>query len=378
MAMQTDAAQAFAEAGNPIPIGMLCELTHRCPLQCPYCSNPVELERKSGEMSTAMWAEVFEQAAAMGILQVHLSGGEPAARRDLEEIVAACYKSGLYSNLITAGVNVSKERLAALVAAGLDHVQLSLQGADEATTALVTHMPAAHARKLEFARHVTAAGLPLTLNTVIHRANIDQIDSFIDLALEMGAHRIEIAHTQYYGWALANRAALMPSREQTMRAAQQVEEARQRLKGRLVIDSVIPDYHARYPKACMHGWGRQAVNVNPVGKVLPCHAAETIPGLEFWNVQEHALEYIWYRSPAFVAYRGTSWMPERCHSCERRDIDWGGCRCQALALAGDAGETDPVCIHSPYHDQVASIAQEESVRLVGAAADEFRYRRMGG
>lgn len=378
MAMQTDAQRAFAEAGNPVPIGMLCELTHRCPLQCPYCSNPIELERKNEELDTSVWRRVLHEAAELGVLQVHLSGGEPAARRDLEQIVAACYDAGLYSNLITAGVNISRERLAALVDAGLDHVQLSFQGATEATTALVSHMPSAHSRKLAFAHEVAQFGLPLTLNAVIHRANIEQIDDFIELAITLGARRIEIAHAQYYGWALANRAALMPSREQTMRAVDKVERAREKYHGRLVIDSVVPDYHARYPKACMQGWGRQTLNVTPAGKVLPCHAAETIPGLEFWNVAEHSLVDIWKKSPAFTAYRGTSWMPERCHGCDRREIDWGGCRCQALALTGDAAETDPVCVHSPWHDEVKQIAEEESIHLIDMEQQAFRYRRPGG
>ncbi|ANF58813.1 pyrroloquinoline quinone biosynthesis protein PqqE [Halotalea alkalilenta] len=371
MGIQTDPRLAFAEAGSPVPMGMLCELTHRCPLQCPYCSNPLELERKSAELDVEAWCRVFRQAAALGVLQVHLSGGEPAARRDLEQIVEGCRDAGLYANLITAGVNIDRARLERLEAAGLDHVQLSFQGADAETTALVSHMKDAHSRKRAFAREVVDLGLPLTINAVIHRANIEQIDDFIALALEFGARRIEIAHAQYYGWALANRAALMPTRAQTERAIGRVEAARARLKGRLTIDSVIPDYHARYPKACMNGWGRQSINVTPGGKVLPCHAAETIPGLEFWNVAEHSLGDIWRDSPAFAAYRGTSWMNERCRSCDRREIDWGGCRCQALALTGDASETDPVCQLSPYHQRVHQLAQEESVRIV----EGFRYRR---
>ncbi|MGJ8526542.1 PqqA peptide cyclase [Halomonadaceae bacterium LMG 33818] len=374
MGIQTDARQAFIEAGKPVPIGMLCELTHRCPLQCPYCSNPLELDRKNVELDVDSWARVFKQAAALGILQVHLSGGEPAARKDLEQITEACRDAGLYANLITAGVNIDRTRLERLEKAGIDHVQLSFQGANEQTTALVSNMKDAYARKRAFAEDVNALGLPLTINAVIHRANIDQVEDFIELALQLGAQRIEIAHAQYYGWALANRAALMPSREQTERAIRVVDEARIRLKGRLAIDSVIPDYHARYPKACMSGWGRQALNVTPSGKVLPCHAAETIPGLEFWNVEDHTLAEIWFKSPAFVAYRGTSWMPERCHECDRREIDWGGCRCQALALAGDASETDPVCIKSPYHESIGQMAEEESLRIV----DGFRYRRPGG
>lgn len=359
--------------GIPAPLGMLAELTHRCPLQCPYCSNPVDLERRSVELDTETWLRVFEQAAALGVLQVHLSGGEPTARRDLEDFVRQCTRVGLYSNLITAGVNVSRERLEGLAEVGLDHVQLSFQGADPATTEHVSALKGAHQRKLEFAGHVRAIGLPLTVNAVIHRANIHQVGDFIDLAVHLGAKRVEIAHTQYYGWALRNRAALMPKRENVMEAVRVVAEARERLKGTIVIDAVVPDYYARYPKPCMNGWGRQSLNVNPAGKVLPCHVAETIPGLEFWNVRDHALDAIWYDSPAFNAFRGTDWMPELCRTCERREIDWGGCRCQALAILGDAAATDPACHKSPFHQRLVEMAEAD----VEEGTSVYDYRRIG-
>ncbi|MEQ7871734.1 pyrroloquinoline quinone biosynthesis protein PqqE [Chromohalobacter salexigens] len=358
-----------AHAVQP-PMGMLAELTHRCPLQCPYCSNPVALERRRHELDTATWRRVFAEAAELGVLQVHLSGGEPALRPDLPELVAACVDAGLYSNLITAGVNIDRARLETLAEAGLDHVQLSFQGATPEVTDHVANMSGAHARKRAFAAEVTDVGLPLTLNAVIHRANLHQIDDFVDLAVELGARRLEIAHAQYYGWALVNRAALMPSREQVMAAVERVEAARERLQGRLVIDAVVPDYHARLPKPCMNGWGRQSLNVTPSGKVLPCHAAETIPHLTFWNVAEHALSDIWYDSPAFNAYRGTHWMPEACQDCERKEIDWGGCRCQALMLTGDAAQMDPVCEKSPYHDEVQTLAVRDA-----SGTSEFTYRR---
>lgn len=364
------AARETFEAQQPPPLGMLAELTHRCPLQCPYCSNPVELTRKRDELDTESWQRVFREAADLGVLQVHLSGGEPAARADLEALVAGCAESGLYSNLITAGVNISRARLEALADAGLDHVQLSVQGATAEVNDRIANLPGAFEKKRAFAREVVDAGLPLTLNSVIHRANLHQIPDLVELALELGARRLEIAHAQYYGWALENRGALMPPRDQVMRALDEVEAARERLKGKLVIDAVVPDYYARLPKPCMNGWGRQSLNVSPSGKVLPCHAAETIPGLEFWNVRDRALGDIWQHSPAFNAFRGTAWMPDACQSCERREIDWGGCRCQALMLTGDARQMDPVCERSPYHDEIQTLAIVDSQR-----DDDFTYRR---
>lgn len=354
----------------PPPLGLLAELTHRCPLHCPYCSNPVELERRSGELDTATWTRVLSEAAALGVLQVHLSGGEPTARRDLEEIVAHCAEVGLYSNLITAGVNLSRERLAALAEAGLDHVQLSIQGPEAGTNDRVAGLTGAFDQKMALAGHVRDLGLPLTVNSVIHRHNIDQVQQVIELALRLGAHRLEIAHAQYYGWALRNRAALMPRRAQVEAAMATLESARVELKGRLVIDAVVPDYYARLPKPCMGGWGLRSLNVTPAGKVLPCHAAETIPGLEFESVRERPLAEIWYEGAAFQAFRGTDWMAEPCRSCERREIDWGGCRCQALAITGDAGKTDPACHKSPHHAELLALAEADSE----GAATGFVYR----
>lgn len=356
----------------PVPYGMLAELTHRCPLQCPYCSNPVELERRGNELDTETWLRVFSEAAKLGVLQVHLSGGEPTARRDLEPMIRHCVEVGLYTNLITAGVGVTPERLRAISDAGVDHVQLSFQGADAPTTDRVSNFSGAHERKLAVAREVRRLGLPLTVNAVVHRANIHQIPTFIELALALDARRIEIAHAQYYGWALRNRGALMPTRAQVFEALAVVEEARDRLKGRLSIDAVVPDYYAKYPKPCMNGWGRQSLNVTPSGKVLPCHAAETVPNLDFWNVREHDLREIWALSPAFNAFRGTAWMPHPCRGCERREIDWGGCRCQAMAIAGDAAATDPACHKSPLHARMLALAETDA-----AATSAYDYRRYG-
>jgi pyrroloquinoline quinone biosynthesis protein E len=359
----------------PAPIGLLAELTHRCPLRCPYCSNPLELDRRSGELDTASWLRVLTEAAGLGVLHVHLSGGEPTARSDIVAITAHCAALGLYSNLITSGVGGALQKLDALAEAGLDHVQLSIQAADAANAERIGGLRGAQPQKLAFAARVTELGLPLTLNAVIHRGNIDEVERIIDLALTLGAKRLEIAHTQYYGWAFVNRAALMPARADVDRSIAIVEAARVRLAGRLVIDLVVPDYYAKYPKACQGGWARRLINVTPSGRALPCHAAETIPGLEFWSIVDHSLAEIWLSSPAFNAYRGTAWMPDPCRSCDRRERDWGGCRCQALALAGDAALTDPACSLSPFHSRVQALAVAESA---AGTAPDYRYRTIGG
>jgi len=344
----------------PAPSGMLAELTYRCPLACPYCSNPLNMTGPETEMSTDEWRDIFSQAAALGVLHVHLSGGEPASRRDLRELVAHCAQAGLYTNLITSGVGLTKQGFADLVAAGLDHVQLSIQDSEEAGADWVGGYKGGYAKKHEVAAWVVEEGLPLTVNAVIHRANIARAGAMVDLAVKLGARRIEIAHTQYYGWALHNRAHLMPTREQSEIAYAEVEERRLRYKGVIVIDHVAPDYHAHFPKPCMNGWGRMTLNVSPIGKVLPCHAAETIPGLEFWNAREKPLAEIWANSPAFNAFRGDEWMQEPCSSCERKNIDFGGCRCQAMALLGDAKACDPICEKSPHHALIAEIAARDS------------------
>jgi pyrroloquinoline quinone biosynthesis protein E len=359
----------------PSPIGLLAELTHRCPLRCPYCSNPLEMDRRSGELDTATWRRVLSEAAALGVLHVHLSGGEPTARPDIVEITAHCAKAGLYSNLITSGVGGALKKLDALADAGLDHVQLSIQAVDAANAERIGGLANAQPQKMAFAERVTALGLPLTLNAVIHRGNIDEVARIIDLAVALGAKRLEVAHTQYYGWAYVNRAALMPAKADVDRSIRIVEAARKSLEGRLVIDLVVPDYYATYPKACAGGWGRRLMNVTPSGKVLPCHAAETIPGLEFWSVRDRSLADIWASSPAFTAYRGTDWMPDPCRSCDRKERDWGGCRCQALALTGDAAATDPACTHSPHHARVKALAAAEAG--TGEAPD-YVYRTIGG
>lgn len=351
------------------PLGLLAELTHRCPLRCPYCSNPLELDRKSSELSTETWKRVLSEAADLGVLQVHLSGGEPTARPDLEEIVRHCRAAGLYSNLITAGVNLPNDRLAGLAEAGLDHVQLSVQAPDPETNDAVSGLAGSFEQKMATAAAMRTLGLPITLNTVVHRRTIGDIERMIQMALDIGARRLEIAHAQYYGWALKNRRSLMPSRDQVEAAAMVVEKARAELKGRLVIDSVVPDYYARYPKPCMGGWARQSLNVTPSGKVLPCHAAETLTDIDFPSVREASLRNIWFDAPAFNLFRGTGWMPEPCRSCERRELDWGGCRCQALAITGDAAAADPACSKSDWHERMVTIAETDA-----RAREDYIYR----
>lgn len=361
--------------GNPVrvglPMAMLAELTHRCPLACPYCSNPVELTRASAELKAAEWADVFRQAADLGVLQVHLSGGEPASRRDLAEIAAAARDAGLYVNLITSGIGLIESRLRELDGA-VDHVQLSLQGIDAEMADWISGYGGSFARKMQVAEWVRAIGFPLTLNAVVHRQNLDRLPEMIDLAERLGCRRIEVATVQFHGWAELNRLPLMPTQAQAVRAREVVDAARLRLQGRMVIDYVPADHLAAFPKSCMGGWGSTGLNVAPDGTVLPCHAAQTIKGLAFENVRAVPLARIWHDGAAFNAFRGTGWMPEPCASCERREIDFGGCRCQAMALAGDARATDPVCSRSSLHARLRAAAEAE------AASDStvLVYRRM--
>ncbi|MCW5713217.1 MAG: pyrroloquinoline quinone biosynthesis protein PqqE [Bauldia sp.] len=354
-----------------IPAAVLAEMTHRCPLQCPYCSNPVELERSSVELSTEEWKKVMTELAEIGVLQFHFSGGEPTVRKDIVELVKHARAVGLYTNLITSAVMLTEAKVKELADAGLDHAQVSFQGAESGVADRIAGFKDAHKKKLQAAQWIKEAGLPLTVNAVMHRQNLHQLPDIIEMAVAIGASRLEVANVQYYGWALKNRAALMPTVEQLDATTKLVEESRDRLKGKLVIDYVIPDYYAERPKKCMGGWGRQFFNISPSGKVLPCHAAESITGLEFDSVRGNkSIAWIWQNSDAFQKYRGTGWMPEPCKSCDFREIDWGGCRCQAFALTGDAGNTDPACHLSPLHDKIFKLAQTEAATDVR----EFKYR----
>jgi pyrroloquinoline quinone biosynthesis protein E len=356
----------------PPPMGLMAEMTHRCPLQCPYCSNPLALESAAGELDTASWHRLLDEAADIGVLQVHFSGGEPLARRDLPELIAHATRRQMYTNIITSGVQLDDKMMAALMAAGVDHIQLSFQDVDPAENDLLGGYKGAFAKKTAAAGRIKAAGLPLTLNFVIHRRNIPRLEAMLAFGEALGAERIEIAHVQYYGWGLVNRGALMPTRAQLDESTAIVEAARARLRGKIVIDYVVPDYHAVRPKACMGGWARRFINISPSGLALPCHAAETLPGFTFPSVRDHSLSYIWHESDAFLRYRGTDWMPTLCKTCDQREIDWGGCRCQAFALLGDAGATDPACAKSPHH------AIMEQAVASDAPDAELVYRRIGG
>jgi len=328
------------------PLGLLLELTHRCPLRCPYCSNPLQLTLSSGELDTAIWLRVIDEAADLGVLQLHFSGGEPMARKDLPALVRRAAERGLYSNLITSAVLLDQRRMTALVDAGLDHIQISFQDVAPVSADRIAGYASGHARKLAASRMVRQAGLPLTLNFVVHRQNVERVTEMIALGQELDAARIEIAHVQYYGWGLLNRRSLLPTREQLDRATAAVESARMRLKGRLTIDYVVPDYFA--------------INITPAGKALPCHAAETLPGLSFPSILDQSLASIWTESTAFSQYRGTAWMPSECRSCVRREIDWSGCRCQAYAFTGDAARADPACALSADHGLMSAALIESA------------------
>jgi pyrroloquinoline quinone biosynthesis protein E len=338
------------------PHALIAEITHRCPLHCVYCSNPLEMQRRSEELPTSDWISIFEQAAALGILQLHLTGGEPLARPDLVDLVRTGRASNLYVNLITSGVGLDEARLNALIEAGLDHIQLSFQDVKE-EKANEFAGTRAHALKLRVAEMIRARRIAFTINIVVHRGNLDRLEEMISFAEQSGAQRLEIANVQYYGWALGNLDALLPTRDQLRRCIETLETARERLKGRLRIEFVLPDYYAKYPKPCMNGWGRQLMLIDPAGRVMPCHAAGVIPGIEFPNVRERSLQWIWDESPAFARFRGEDWMPEPCRSCDRRDRDFGGCRCQAYLLTGDDKATDPVCTLAPAHTVVETVLE---------------------
>ena len=356
---------------TPSPIAMLAELTHACPLSCPYCSNPVELSRRQNELSTKEWLRVFEEAASIGVLQLHLSGGEPASRRDLVELTKGAHDAGLYTNLITSGIGLTKKRLEELDAVGLDHIQLSLQGVNSDMADYIGKYKGGFERKMQVADWVKDIGIPLTLNVVLHKKNMEQIPEAINMALAMGARRVELATVQFHGWATKNAGALMPTKEQAKLAAEQIANARKEFEGQIVIDFVPADYHAKFPKSCMGGWGQKGLNVNPEGTVLPCHAAEIIEGMVFENVLENSLYNIWYKSSSFNRFRGDEWMPDLCRDCERKTVDFGGCRCQAMAILGDASKTDPVCSLSPNRDKFLKYTDD----LINSD-EELTYRIM--
>jgi PqqA peptide cyclase len=345
-----------ARANGPspgLPLGLLAELTHRCPLHCPYCSNPLKLTATAEELPTSMWLEILGQARGLGVLQAHLSGGEPLMRRDLEVLAAGARSRGMYVNLVTSGVGLSTARARALADAGVDHVQLSLQGADAPAADRLAGAKA-HERKLQAAAAVRGAGMVMSINVVLHRGNATDIEALAELAASLNADRLELAHAQYYGWALRNRASLLPTAGQVRRAEAMVSAARARYP-QMAIIYVASDYYETTPKPCMNGWGSRQLTITPNGTVLPCPAATVIGDLNPPNIGDAPLARIWAESPAFTRFRGTSWLPEPCHSCPAREADFGGCRCQAYQLIGDAAATDPVCQYSPHRHTVDAV-----------------------
>lgn len=356
------------------PLWLLAELTYRCPLQCPYCSNPLDFARSHDELSTAEWIEVFRQAREMGAAQLGFSGGEPLVRQDLVELIAAARGLGYYTNLITSGIGLTEEKIASFADAGLDHIQISFQAADEEVNNLLAGSQRAFAHKLEMARAVKKHGYPMVLNFVTHRHNIDNIEQIIRLCIELEADFVELATCQFYGWAELNRAGLLPSKEQLVRAERITNEWRDKLAAenhpcKLIF--VTPDYYEERPKACMNGWGNLFLDITPDGTALPCHSARQLP-VTFPNVREHSIEYIWRDSFGFNRFRGYDWMPEPCRSCDEKERDFGGCRCQAFMLTGDAANADPVCSKSAHHGKILAARDQADHGALGL--DQLQHR----
>ena len=351
----------------PRPYNLIAELTYRCPLRCVYCSNPLGYRAVRDALDGDAWSRVFGEAAALGAVHVGLTGGEPTLHPDLEAIVAGAARASLYSHLVTAGTTLDRDGLAALARAGLRSVQLSIQDADATASDEIAGTECFEA-KLAFASSVRELGIPLTLNVVLHRHNLARVAEIIALAQRLGAARLELANAQYQGWALRNRTALLPTRAQLDAAAREVTRLRAEVRD-VEILFVLPDYHRDRPKPCMGGWGRQSLVVAPDGRVLPCHGAAELPGLEFWRVPERSLAECWSDAPGMNAFRGEAWMPAPCRDCPERVVDFGGCRCQAFALTGDSAATDPACSLAPAHDVI--LRARESA---GASEAEFIYR----
>jgi pyrroloquinoline quinone biosynthesis protein E len=358
----------------PTPLALIAELTHRCPLHCVYCSNPLQMQRLADELSTEAWSRVFREAAEAGVLQVDFTGGEPLARPDLVDLVRSARGAGLYVNLITSGLPLDEARLDEIINAGLDHIQLSFQDATEASANEFSGTKT-HANKLRVLDWLKRRRVALTLNFVIHRRNIDRLPEMLALGEASSASRIEFANVQYYGWALANRENLLPTREQLDRSIEFLKDAGERLRGKINVEFVVPDYYAKYPKACMGGWGRKMMLITPNGEALPCHAAKVIPGLHFDNLKERSLREIWEKSEAFEKFRGEKWMPDPCKSCDRRALDLGGCHCQAFLLAGEAAAADPVCTLSPHRSKIDAVLRVvNELRSEPSAKTQWHYR----
>lgn len=365
-------AQPGNGAGRPgepgPPLWLLLELTYKCPLHCAYCSNPVDFANVENELTTADWVRVLHEARAMGSVQLGLSGGEPLVRRDLEEIVAEAHGLGYYQNLITSGVGLNETRIRALKEAGLEHIQLSFQ---DSTRELNDFLSSTRTfdLKAKAAALIKKYDYPMVLNVVLHRMNIDHVGELLDMAEKMGAEYVELANTQYYGWAFKNRERLMPSREQLVRAEETTRRFRERVGDRIKVYFVVPDYYETRPKPCMAGLGSVFLTIAPDGLALPCHSARMLPGLELPNVRDASIGWIWRDSPGFNRFRGEGWMKDPCRRCPERTKDFGGCRCQAYMLTGDMDAADPVCDLSPHHHLVTE-AIERASRLEPAPVEE--------
>lgn len=335
---------------NP-PLWLLAELTYSCPLQCPYCSNPTDIANHKEELSTEEWLKVLREARKMGATQLGFSGGEPLVRKDLETLIAESRKLGYYTNLITSGAGMDEARIKAFKAAGLDHIQVSFQASDAELNNFIAGTDTFQ-HKLEMARLVKENGYPMVLCFVLHRQNTDQIEDIIKLAIALDADYLELATTQYYGWANHNKEQLLPTRKQIERAEKVAHRYQEKMANKMRIFYVVPDYFEDRPKPCMNGWGNIFLTIAPDGTALPCHSARLIPNMQLPNVKDHSVDWIWNESPDFMKFRGYDWMKEPCKSCDEKEKDFGGCRCQALMLTGDAKNTDPVCAKSPHHQQL--------------------------
>jgi pyrroloquinoline quinone biosynthesis protein E len=358
------------------PLWLLAELTYRCPLQCPYCSNPLDFAKQEKELTTAQWIKVFEEAREMGAVQIGFSGGEPLVRKDLPELIRAARDLGFYTNLITSGIGLTEKKIDAFAEAGLDHIQISFQASDETLNAALAGNAKAFRQKLEMAKAVKAHGYPMVLNFVLHRHNIDQIDQIIDLSIELEADDVELATCQFYGWAQLNREGLLPTREQIARAENVVHQYREKMAGTGNLANLLfvtPDYYEERPKGCMGGWGAIFLSVTPEGMALPCHSARQLP-VEFPSVLENTLQEIWYDSFGFNKYRGFDWMPEPCRSCSEKEKDFGGCRCQAFMLTGNADNADPVCSKSEHHGKIVAAREQANCTNIQINQLQFRNR----
>ncbi|HET7400512.1 MAG TPA: pyrroloquinoline quinone biosynthesis protein PqqE [Usitatibacter sp.] len=358
----------------PPPLWLLAELTYRCPLHCAFCYNPLDYTAGGAELSTAEWVRVLREGRALGAVQLGLSGGEPLVRDDLEELVVEARRLGFYSNLITSGVGLNEKRIRAFKDGGLDHIQLSFQ---DSTRELNDFLSSTRTFELKsrVARLIKDHGYPMVLNVVLHRLNVDHVPQILEMAEAMGAEYVELANTQYYGWAHLNRDRLLPTREQLVRAEEATNRFRDRVGSRMRVFFVVPDYFERRPKPCMNGWGSVFLTVTPDGTALPCHAARMLPGLAFPNVREASVEAIWHRSEGFNRFRGDGWMKEPCRSCPEKTRDFGGCRCQAYMLTGDAENADPVCDLSPHHHVVTEAVERAREPLPETRPIVFRDDR---